>query len=97
MFVRKKKNRSGSTSVVVVDKRGGRCLQKRTITKENINKRGYNKFLELENDVKVVIFTEKRIEVHVCICFVAYKVYKEPERILKISGIGKTQINCSVV
>jgi transposase len=32
-------------------------------------------------------FTRKRIEAHVCICFVAYKVYKELERILKSSGI----------
>jgi len=28
-------------------------------------------------------FTPRRIEAHVCICFVAYKVYKELERILK--------------
>ena len=27
-------------------------------------------------------FTEKRIEAHVCLCFVAYKVYKEVERII---------------
>jgi len=33
-------------------------------------------------------FTSRRIEAHVCICFVAYKVYKELERILKISGIN---------
>ncbi len=33
-------------------------------------------------------FTQKRIEAHVCICFVAYKVYKELERILKISNIN---------
>ena len=33
-------------------------------------------------------FTERRIEAHVCICFVAYKVYKELERIIKLSGIG---------
>ena len=33
-------------------------------------------------------FTAKRIEAHVCICFVAYKVYKELERILKLSGIN---------
>jgi len=33
-------------------------------------------------------FTEKRIKAHICICFAAYKVYKELERILKISGIG---------
>lgn len=117
------------------------------ITKENINKRGYNKFLEISDNVKVVInqqkinedekwdglkgyitntslptkevyeqynglwvvekafritkgtielrpmfhFTKRRIEAHVCICFVAYKVYKEFERILK-----KSEINLSV-
>lgn len=115
-----------------------------TITKENINKRGYNKFLEISDNVQVVInedkinedekwdgmkgymtntdlsakevyeqynglwvierayritkgtielrpmfhFTPKRIEAHVCICFVAYKVYKELERIIKLSGIN---------
>jgi transposase len=115
-----------------------------TISKENINKRGYNKFLELSDNIKVSInqdkidqdekwdglkgyimntelpakevceqynglwvierayrvtkgtlemrpvfhFTTKRIEAHVCICFVAYKVYKELERILKLSGIN---------
>ena len=32
-------------------------------------------------------FTKKRIEAHVCICFVAYKVYKELERTLKNNGI----------
>ena len=35
-------------------------------------------------------FTKKRIEAHVCICFVAYKVYKELERILKNSNINKS-------
>ena len=120
------------------------AYQSGTITKENINKRGYNKFLEISDNVQVVInedkirddkqwdglkgyltnttldakdvyeqynglwvierayriskgalelrpmfhFTPKRIEAHVCICFVAYKVYKELERILKISGIN---------
>ncbi|KAA6331092.1 hypothetical protein EZS27_020264 [termite gut metagenome] len=115
-----------------------------TITKENINKWRYNKFLELTDNVKVTInkekisedaqwdglkgylthttlppevvyepyrdlwlierayrvtkgtlemrpvfhFTPRRIEAHVCICFVAYKVYKEPERVLKLSGIN---------
>ena len=115
-----------------------------SLTKENINRRGYNKFLEISGDVRVAIsqdkiaedakwdglkgyltntglppsevcgqysglwaierayritkgtlgmrpvfhFTPKRIEAHVCICFVAYKVYKEFERILKSSGIG---------
>ena len=32
-------------------------------------------------------FTRKRIEAHICICFVALKVYKELERILKVSEI----------
>lgn len=32
-------------------------------------------------------FTERRIEAHVCICFVAYKVYKELERIIAKAGI----------
>jgi transposase len=115
-----------------------------TITKENVNNRGYNKFLEISDNVKVAIcqdkiredekwdglkgyltntnipakevceqynglwvierayritkgtlemrpmfhFTPKRIEAHVCICFVAYKVYKELERILKQSEIN---------
>jgi len=113
------------------------------ITKDKINKRGYNKFLKIDDNVTVEIdyskteedakwdglkgyitntnlsandvykqyselwqverafrvtkgvlelrpmfhFTRKRIEAHVCICFVAYKVYKELERILKINGI----------
>ena len=32
-------------------------------------------------------FTRKRIEAHICICFVALKVYKELERMLKVSEI----------
>ena len=115
-----------------------------TLTKENINKRGYNKFLDISDNVHIAInqekisedekwdglkgyltntklsanevceqyselwviekayrvtkgtlemrpmfhFTAKRIEAHVCICFVAYKVYKELERILKLNGIN---------
>jgi len=121
-----------------------------TITKENINKRGYNKFLEIADDVKVAInqdkiredekwdglkgyltnttlpakevceqynglwviegayritkgtlemrpmfhFTPKRIEAHVCICFVAYKVYRELERILKLNDINLRPKQC---
>lgn len=113
------------------------------ITKDKINKRGYNKFLKIENDVNVSIceekikedsrwdgikgyitntalppdevvaqyrglwvverafriskgtietrpifhFTERRIEAHVCLCFIAYKVYKELERIIHEIGI----------
>ena len=33
-------------------------------------------------------FTRRRIEAHVCICFVALKVYKELERRLKAANIG---------
>ena len=33
-------------------------------------------------------FTERRIEAHVCICFIAYKVYKELERVIKLKEIG---------
>ena len=113
------------------------------ITKASVNKRGYNKFLEISKDVDVIIseekikedaqwdglkgyitntslapsevveqyhglwvverafrvtkgnlearpifhFTEKRIEAHICICFIAYKVYKELERIIRLAGI----------
>lgn len=114
------------------------------VNKKNINQRGYNKFLVVENDVHVRIdeakiaedarwdglksyvtntdlpakqviehyhelwgverafrvvkgkletrpvfhFTERRIEAHISICFMAYKVYKELERLLKTLGIG---------
>ena len=33
-------------------------------------------------------FTRKMIEAHVCICCVALKVYKELERLLKLSAIN---------
>lgn len=121
-----------------------KAYRRGTLTKDNINKRGYNKFLKMEGDVKVTInyeklekdakwdglkgyltntnipvndvyaayhnlwhverafriskskieirpmfhFTRRRIEAHVCICFVALKVYKELERLLKLSGIN---------
>lgn len=113
------------------------------ITKDKINKRGYNKFLKIENDVAVAIdegrivddalwdglkgyvtntvlspeevvsqyrglwvverafrvskgtletrpifhFTERRIEAHVCVCFVAFKIYKELERVIHLLGL----------
>lgn len=113
------------------------------LTKDQVNRRGYNKFLEISKDVEVAIsqekidedskwdglkgyvtntelpageavgeykglwvverafrvgkgtldmrpmfhFTERRIEAHVCICFVAYKVYKELERVIALAGI----------
>ncbi len=119
------------------------------LTKNQVNRRGYNKFLEISKDVEVVIsdakiaedekwdglkgyvtntdlsaeeaieqyrglwaverafriskgtldmrpmfhFTERRIEAHVCICFVAYKVYKELERLVECLGIKRSVDN----
>lgn len=113
------------------------------LTKQQVNKRGYNKFLEISKDTEVVIneqkiaedsmwdglkgyitntsleadrviaeyhglwivekafriskgslemrpmfhFTERRIESHICVCFIAYKLYKELERIIHEKGI----------
>ena len=113
------------------------------LSKENINRRGYNKFLRMEGNTTIEIdrdmieqdavwdglkgyltnttlpkqevldayhnlwnvecafriakskieirpmfhFTPKRIEAHVCICFVALKVYKELERLLKLNSV----------
>lgn len=121
-----------------------KAYRKGSLTKAQINKRGYNKFLNITSGVDVEInyekiaqdaawdglkgyltnttiptdqvyaayhnlwnverafriakskieirpmfhFTRRRIEAHVCICFVALKVYKELERILKIAAIG---------
>lgn len=114
------------------------------LTKENINRRGYNKFLDMVGETKVELnreriwldaqwdglkgyltntdiptgdiftayhnlwnvekafriakskieirpmfhFTRRRIEAHLCICFVAMKIYKELERLLKSANIG---------
>ena len=120
-----------------------KAYKRGTLRKDNVNKRGYNKFLTMRGDVKVEIdydkikederwdglkgyltnttiapdkvyaayhnlwhverafriakskieirpmfhFTQRRIEAHVCICFVALKVYKELDRILRESQI----------
>ena len=114
------------------------------LTKENINRRGYNKFLDMTGNTRIEInrdriiqdaqwdglkgyltntdiptdevftayhnlwnvekafriakskieirpmfhFTRRRIEAHICICFVALKLYKELERLLKRANIG---------
>lgn len=121
-----------------------KAYKRGTLTKDNLNKRGYNKFLKMDGNVTVTInydklnddsqwdglkgyltntriaaeevytayhnlwhvekafriskskieirpmfhFTRKRIEAHICICFVALKVYKELERLLKRSQIS---------
>lgn len=117
---------------------------KGTLTKDKLNKRGFNKFLDINKDITVNInedkivddslwdglkgyitntelpameiisqyhglwvierafrigktslemrpmfhFTEKRIDAHICICFIAYKVYKELERTIRNIGIN---------
>ena len=113
------------------------------LTKDKVTKRGYNRFLDISDNVKVSInqekikederwdglkgyvtntklsaknvyeeysglwqierafritkgtlemrpvfhFTKRRIEAHISICFAAYKVYKELERVLRLSNI----------
>ena len=53
MFVRKKKNRSGTTSVVVVDKRGGKFKELSTIgighNDEELHSETYSFFQRLPN------------------------------------------------
>jgi transposase len=114
------------------------------ITKDKINKKGYNKFLDISDNITVTInddkikedkkwdglkgyitntgltaaevysqysslweierayritkgkiemrpmflFNPKRIQAHICICFAAYKIYKELERVIKLKKIN---------
>ncbi len=125
-------------------KRLEKAYKRGQFTKSNLNRKGYNKFLEMRDSVEVAIdyskiaddarwdglkgyltnttipteqvyaayhnlwnverafriakskievrpmfhFTKRRIEAHICICFVALKVYKELERRLKSAQIG---------
>ena len=108
------------------------------LTKDQVNRRGYNKFLEISKDVQVSICEDKITEdekwdglkgyvtntdldadrvvaqyhelwvverafriakgtldmrpMFVCICFVAYKVYKELERIVRMVGINMSVV-----
>lgn len=79
MFVKKKKNRSGTTSVVVAEKSKGSYRELKTIGVSSD---------ESKIEVRPMFhFTRRCIEAHVCICFVALKVYKELERRLKRSNI----------
>jgi hypothetical protein len=55
MFIRKKKNPSGVVSIQIIDKSG-------SITKDKVNKRGYNKFLKISDDIKATINYEKIVE-----------------------------------
>ena len=121
-----------------------KAYAKGTLTKQDVNRRGYNKFLDISKDIEVSInedkiaedsrwdglkgyvtntslpaseviaqyhglwvverafrigkgtlemrpifhFTERRIEAHICICFIAYKVYKELERRMREIGMN---------
>lgn len=121
-----------------------KSYQSGVLRKDQINKRGYNKFLHIDKDVHVMLdeekiaedalwdglkgyitntsldasrvidqynglwvverafriskgqletrpifhFTERRIEAHICICFIAYKIYKELERTIHGSNIN---------
>ena len=94
MFVRRKKNHSGSTSVVVADKSSGVFRELKVVgvgtfdTYQNLwNVERSFRITNGTLDVRPMFhFTARRIEAHVCICFVALKVYKELERLLKQSG-----------
>ena len=105
MFVRKKKNRSGSVSVAVVDKSNGlfREIRQFGVAHNTALPAGevigqYHGLWVVERAFRIskgnlemrpiFHFTERRIEAHVCICFVAYKIYKELERIIRLTGIG---------
>lgn len=68
------------------------------ITNININSKDiisqYNALWVMERSFRIIKgtlemrpmfhFTERRIEAHVCLCFVALKVYKEFERLLRV-------------
>ena len=134
MFIRKKKNRSGTISVIVVDKSRGKFREVKKFgvasTDEEadalvkdaqlwLHRYGGMQYLDFDGTdkteadidyalthiiayVKLYITylesaraiwrrdlcsTERRIEAHVCICFIAYKVYKELQRLLPSYGI----------
>jgi hypothetical protein len=103
MFVRKKNNPSGVVSIQIIDKSHGKYKVIKTIGsgkepdevtrlyiqgKKWIANNGTPNMFTIHEKLRPMFhFTPKRIEAHVCICFVAYKVYKELERILKVSDI----------
>ena len=49
----------------------------------DMSSRGVEKQIKKLREAGII----KRIEAHICICFVALKVYKELERMLKVSEI----------
>ena len=68
-----------------------------TILKINNGLNGYapelaNGYRPEYADTPMFHFTRKRIEAHICICFVALKVYKELERMLKASEISVVKV-----
>ena len=85
MFVRQKKNPSGVVSIQVIDKSTGRY---KVYSELWFIERAYRITKGTLEMRPMFHFTPKRIEAQVCICFVAYKVYKELERILKLNGFS---------
>lgn len=71
MFVRKK-DRTGTASIVAGNKHGEKLKELHTAS---IARSWWRESRPIFH------FTEKRIEAHIGLCFVAYKVYKGPERI----------------
>ena len=126
MFIKRKRNRSGTVSIVVAEKTSGYYKELTTIgiarTQEEIDTlimkgrkwidaewdglkgyltntnipvndvyAAYHNLWHVESKIEIrpmFHFTRRRIEAHVCICFVALKVYKELERLLKLSNIN---------
>ena len=96
MFIKKIHNRSGSVSVIVAEKNKGKYTKLATIgiarDESEVDELNVERAFRIAKS-KIEIcpmfhFTRKRIEAHVCICFVALKCYKELERRLKAANIG---------
>jgi len=61
-------------------KRLEKKIKSNKLSKKDINNKGYNKYLKMSGEIKIEI----DIETHICISFVAYSVYKDLERVLKL-------------
>jgi hypothetical protein len=96
MFVRKKKNRSGSTSVVVVDKRGGCFREVKTIGVSSEGK----EIAELERILKISGIrwsVYQVLSIAKTVTTLKIKLPVSGETLTKTMIITpKTKINCSV-
>jgi len=88
MFVRKKNNKSGIVSIQVTDKSPGYLTNTSLSNDEVLDNYKHlwcieKAFRVQKTDLKIRLIyhrLQRRIEAHICISFVAYKVYKELER-----------------